>query len=131
MTPVEIARTWLGVPWHHQGRNRHGIDCAGLVVQCFPVADRFDYDRNPRAGELERVAEEAFGPPIPKSEMRAGDVVLMAFPTVVRHAGIIAERGGQLTLIHTWAGGPRKVVEMPLDDQWRARIKRVHRWSEA
>lgn len=25
-------RSWVGVPWVHQGRTRHGIDCAGLVV---------------------------------------------------------------------------------------------------
>lgn len=131
MRPHEIARTWLGVPWHHQGRNRHGIDCAGLAVQCYPVADRFDYDRNPRHGELERVAQEMFGPAIPKSQMRADDVVLLAFPNVIRHVGIIGQQGDRLTLIHTWAGGPRRVVEMPLDDQWMSRIKRVHRWGGA
>ena len=29
---VAAARTWLGVPWRHQGRTRQGVDCAGLVV---------------------------------------------------------------------------------------------------
>ncbi len=28
-----LARTWIGVPWRHQGRNRSGIDCGGLVVK--------------------------------------------------------------------------------------------------
>lgn len=35
MTPSLITaefRSWLGVPWVHQGRTRHGIDCAGLIV---------------------------------------------------------------------------------------------------
>lgn len=27
---ITQARTWLGVPWHHQGRSRLGVDCAGL-----------------------------------------------------------------------------------------------------
>lgn len=125
MRPHEIARKWINVPWHHQGRNRHGLDCAGLIAKCFPIADRFDYDRNPRAGELERVAVETFGQP--KSDLRVDDVVLLAFPDIIRHAGIIGERKGRLTLIHTWAGGPRKVVEMSLDNKWRNRIKRIHR----
>ena len=128
MTPVEIARSWIGTPWHHQGRGPVALDCIGLLVKCFPVEDRFDYDRNPRAGTLESEVERQFGAPV--SDMRAGDVVLLAFPRVIRHVGIVADyyRGG-LSLIHTWNGGPRCVTEMPLDDQWRARIKRVHRWS--
>lgn len=35
MTPDVITaefRTWLGVPWVHQGRTPHGVDCAGLIV---------------------------------------------------------------------------------------------------
>ena len=27
---VEAARTWIGVPFHHQGRSRAGVDCVGL-----------------------------------------------------------------------------------------------------
>lgn len=127
MRPHEIAREWLGVPWQHQGRSRNGLDCIGLLPKCYPIADRFNYDRNPRDGELERAAVETFGNP--KTDLQVDDVVLMAFPHVIRHAGIIGERNGRFTLIHTWAGGPRKVVEMPLDAKWRNRIKRIHRWS--
>lgn len=35
MTPSVITaefRAWLGIPWVHQGRTRHGVDCAGLIV---------------------------------------------------------------------------------------------------
>lgn len=128
MNHVEAARQWIGTPWHHQGRNEHGLDCIGLLVKCFPVVDRFNYDRNPRGGTLEAEVEVQFGNPV--TDMQVGDVVLMAFPDVIRHVGILGERNGRFTLIHTWAGGPRKVVEMPLDNKWRNRIKRVHRWSK-
>lgn len=33
MTVEELlasARTWIGVPFHHQGRSRAGVDCIGL-----------------------------------------------------------------------------------------------------
>lgn len=29
---IEDARSWIGVPYHHQGRSRAGIDCIGLVI---------------------------------------------------------------------------------------------------
>ncbi len=30
---VRVARTWLGTPYHHQGRVKGaGVDCAGLSV---------------------------------------------------------------------------------------------------
>lgn len=129
MTPVEIARSRLGTPWRHQGRGRE-LDCIGLLVACFPVSDRTNYDRDPRNGQLEQCVREQFGTPIPKSEMRSGDVVLMAFPHVIRHVGILADHWlGGLSIIHTWAGGPRRVCETRMDDQWGNRIRLVHRWG--
>lgn len=35
MTPQTVTaefRRWLAVPWVHQGRTEHGVDCAGLIV---------------------------------------------------------------------------------------------------
>lgn len=35
MTPARVTAefsSWVGVPWVHQGRTRHGVDCAGLMV---------------------------------------------------------------------------------------------------
>lgn len=29
---IDEARTWLGVPFRHQGRSRLGVDCAGFIV---------------------------------------------------------------------------------------------------
>jgi cell wall-associated NlpC family hydrolase len=137
MTPVERARSLLGKPWEHQTRGPHSYDCAGMVEYAFAdygIRGRVNYDRNPSGGELEAVGVELFGPPIPKDQMRAGDVVLMAFPTVVRHVGIIANHPlwpGVLTVIHTWAGGPRCVTETAIDAAWLKRIKFVHRLEAA
>lgn len=29
---VEIARTWVGVPYRHQGRTRQYVDCIGFII---------------------------------------------------------------------------------------------------
>lgn len=135
MTPVEIARSQIGKPWEHQARGPDRWDCAGLVEFAFAaygIRGRMDYARNPSDGELERMGVLLFGPPIPKDQMRAGDVVLLAFPRIVRHCGIVADHwAGGLSMIHTWAGGPRCVCETRIDEDWLARIKFVHRLEAA
>jgi hypothetical protein len=133
MTPVEIARTYLGTKWAHQGRARHGLDCVGLVVKAFEqygIRDVTDYGRDPHDGLLERRIAEQFGPPIPKSQMLPGDVVCMAFPRVVRHVGIISDHPYGLGLIHTYSS-LKRVTEHALDAQWLDRIRYVHRWGRA
>lgn len=30
---IAEARTWVGVPFLHQGRSRFGVDCAGFIVE--------------------------------------------------------------------------------------------------
>ena len=32
---IEFARSWVGVPWRHQGRTRNGIDCAAVKRKAF------------------------------------------------------------------------------------------------
>lgn len=29
---IDVARSYLGVSWKHQGRSRFGVDCIGLIV---------------------------------------------------------------------------------------------------
>lgn len=136
MTPVDRARTQLGVRWFHQGRIPGVIqDCIGLLSFSFApwgIKDRTDYGREPHGGQLETLVEEQFGPPV-TPPMRVCDVVLMSFPDKrkpPRHAGIIADYqgpGGGLSLIHTWNGGPGVVIETRLDEKWLNRIRAIHR----
>lgn len=136
MSPVEIAMQHVArrTPWMHQARGPQALDCIGLLVVCFAaygIQDRTDYDQKPRHGQLEKCVAEQFGPSIPKSEMRVGDVVCLAFPRVIKHVGILVESmHGGLSLVHTWNGGPRCVCETRVDDQWLKRIKFVHRMPE-
>jgi cell wall-associated NlpC family hydrolase len=131
------ARTWLRVPYHHQGRTRAGCDCGGLVgavaVQCGIVpaswwAQVFDpafggYARQPSLGTLQRVCESFMAP---VGEPLPGDVLLMRFATEPQHLAIVADyRHGGLSIIHALRDAGC-VTEHRLAPQWRQRIVQAY-----
>jgi len=109
------ARQFLGVPFHHQGRDPTlAVDCIGLLsASCealgwlhYLTHDRTDYSPAPHDGVLEAQLQDAFGAPVPKSDMQAGDVVAMrsGLGGPIRHVGILGDHpSGELSLIHTSA----------------------------
>lgn len=130
----EAARAWLGVPFVHQGRTREGLDCIGLLVKAaegcgLPISDRTDYPRNPSANKLDLCLKEQLRGPLPKSDMRAGDVVSIEFRGAPRHVAIIGEHDGRLTLIHTSFGVGRVVEHSIGSGNWLPRIHAVYRVS--
>lgn len=65
---VNQARALVGVPWLHQGRSIHGVDCIGLVVlalngagfdlaKYLGVVDRRNYGRGAQPDMLRMVRE--------------------------------------------------------------------------
>ena len=108
MTAVEIARSYIGTPFHHQGRLPGvGLDCVGVLI-CVArdlglVAPDFDvtgYERMPDGVELMRHLTERFAS-IQQAEMRPGDIVCEAFDKHPQHVGIVGNyRHGGLTIIH-------------------------------
>lgn len=128
---VEVARTWIGTPFHHQGRVKQvGVDCIGLVVGVakelgFSVIDQTNYGREPYKFELEKQLDQQ-GIMIPKSEMQEGDILVIRFSKNMQHVGIFTGTG----MIHAYSGGPRKCVEHSIDKKWDSRIVRVYRYKE-
>lgn len=128
---VEEARSWLGVPWRHQGRNRTGIDCGGLVAVVgqatgvFPKrADAFGYDRLPTLYLLVETTQEwmrrKMGPEF--NDRRPGDVVIMK-PTAQyqwpSHIGILTRLpDGELGLIHSYNGLRKKGADVVLETRY-------------
>lgn len=116
---IEQARKYLGVRFHHQGRNSAGLDCAGLVVRVahdleLSSFDSRDYGREPNAGMLKSVMESNMDR---VRKYVPGDVVLMRFNKEPQHLAIVTELG----IIHAYAQA-RKVVEHSLDTVWLSRI---------
>ena len=129
MTPQEIiatARTWLGVPFLHQGRTRQGVDCGGLLVAIGEEAGAAiihpgTYSMSPDP-DLVLGALVANCSQVPVAQARPGDVLLMSFAGEPRHVGLLTDAG----LLHAWAK-PGKVVEHRMDGAWRRRIRSAWR----
>lgn len=128
---VCAAREFLGVRWRHQGRTRHGIDCAGLLVASFRAAgfepmDVTGYGRIPYKSKLEEMLRANLGEPVPKAQMRAGDVVLMKWSGAPSHVGLVSDYPfGGFALIHAFLQN-KCVVEHRIDVDWLDHIVEVY-----
>lgn len=124
--------TWLGVPFHYQGRTRAGTDCAGLVLAALAeqgVALQAPGDYHTSAAgallpaELERCpllcqrpAHEAAQP---------GDLLLFSIRRQPQHLAVALEAG---RMIHaTPTAGVRAVTLSPL---WGSRLAAVYGWCD-
>ena len=131
---IAEARTYLAPPvrFRHQGRTKAGVDCAGLLLASMaalgrPITDLSAYGREPLGGGLRAMLVANLGEPVPKDEMRPGDVVLMRFRGEPSHVGLLGDYlYGGLSLIHTFAQ-VKKVVEHRVDEEWDGYILEVFR----
>lgn len=119
---VDAARSYLGVRYHHQGRSRAGLDCAGLLV-CVArdlgldtSEDITGYARTPDGVSLKTALDRALLP-VSIFGYSPGDVLLMRFERDPQHIAIVTDKG----IIHSYLS-VRRVVEHGIDDTWRGRI---------
>lgn len=137
---LAVARSFLGVPFLHQGRNPEvGVDCVGLGVLYLrelgiDVRDRTAYDRNPD-GTLRAELTRVMGAPIAEGpgcweHARPGDVLSIRFANLSRvperHVAIASELYGQPAMIHA-DSSQKRVVEHPMDARWQRRVIGVWR----
>lgn len=129
---VEHFRALVGVPYHHQGRNRFGVDCIGIFILAFEeagidlcrligVKDTRDYGPhlNPRAQQM---LNAICGAVIPKPVH--GCLISLTYGTDrgPRHYAVYADPG---TMIHAdGRAGMRRVVEHRL-----IKPKRLNFWK--
>lgn len=128
---VAEARSYLGTPFHHQGRVKGvGVDCAGLVGMVAVALGLLgvddipkDYAKQPNAHAMTKVLDEKMIR-IPIFEATIGDVYHFAFDREPQHVGIITDIG----IIHAYAQA-RKCVEHSLDFTWQSRIRGAYRFK--
>jgi len=98
----EIARSWIGTPYHHTGRIKHvGVDCAmfplevyreaGLIsevpIPFYPPDWHLHRSEEIYLGAVQKLASELRGFEVPRS----GDFVLYHFGRTWSHGAIVLE----------------------------------------
>lgn len=118
---ISEARSWVGVPFRHQGRSRTGIDCVGLpivVLQNLGVLpsnfEITNYGRLPSGELVERVKAHCTKVEVAKP----GTLVVIAWTSTAAHVAVCTGD----TLIHSYESVGR-VVEHGYRGRW---IKLTH-----
>ena len=129
---LKEARSWIGVPFHHQGRTKRGCDCIAIGMACaksleMEFNDWTQYGRVPHGGKLEKsISEHMIS--IDIKDIAPGDGVLITWKTEPHHAGIITQMGtGELGILHSYQS-IGYVVEHHLDQKWKKRIILAYRF---
>jgi NlpC/P60 family putative phage cell wall peptidase len=141
---VDIARAWIGTPYHHQASVRGvGCDCLGLVRGVYaelygrvaeepPAYSRDLAEATGRETLIEAARRHLVEVP-PFDEMRCGDVLIFRLRegAMAKHCGIATEidaQGMASRMIHAFESGP--VCEVSLNNWWQRRFAAVFRFPE-
>jgi len=110
------ALALVGTRFRPQGRGGGGLDCVGVVLVSFglpPGSVRRDYRL--RGNHLAEIRDEldAHFRRVPKSHLRAGDLMLLRAGEQQLHLAVRTQQG----FVHAHAG-LRRVVETPGEPAW-------------
>ncbi len=115
---VAEARSWVGVPWHHQGRSRAGVDCVGLI-ECVLAATAglppgYRTPRNYSRLSIDDSLIEHLDRWCDRVECAPGAVLVFRFRAGrARHVALLAGE----TIIHALTTA-RQVVEQRYGEPW-------------
>lgn len=142
-TLLTIARSWIGTPFAHQGRQKgHRVDCLGLVIETCREAgllaraglpadwDEVGYGRFP---DHYRLAQRllTYCPTVPAAAMQAGNLVLFRTSTgLPAHMGFVADGAQPYSLIHAYGARTdrlARVLEHRLGPGWLRHLHSVYR----
>jgi len=128
MRVVESARAWLGVPYHHQGRSKTGVDCIGLLIKVAHDLNLSDYDytayKETPDGKTLMLEASRMLSRIPASKAIPGDLYVMRFRQDPQHFAIKTDTG----IIHALRGSG-KVIETGIGEKWKSRIVAAFRFK--
>lgn len=117
-TVLTEARSYIGVPYRHMGRTRHGgVDCLGLVFEVGKELGLHEYDDSisyPRSAfdrsMLEAVRKHSTS--VKLADLQDGDIIIFRDTMFPQHMGFMVWHGTDRWLINANAR-KRKVVEEP------------------
>jgi peptidoglycan DL-endopeptidase CwlO len=113
---IQLAQTWLGVPYVFGGCSRGGVDCSCLVQNVYAAVGI----------RLPRVAVDQFNATSPISEPQPGDLVFFAntYEPGISHVGIYIGNGLQINAPTT---GEVVSVAPVFTGYWGAHYAGAHR----
>lgn len=129
---IKQARTYLGVPWKHQGRSKNGVDCVGFLVLSFksigvPVIDLKGYSRQPDGKKLKQILDEQPSLNL-VNNIQIGDILLLRIRHDPQHVALVTDsKTSEFGMIHAYNGGEKKVIEHDLADYWKRKIVAIYR----
>lgn len=121
-TPANIiaeAKTWVGVPFKHQGRSRLGVDCAGMLVELLRAAGTlpasYSEPRNYGRGPSPELGEIVQRYCVRTDQAAPATLILIRWPreSVPSHVALCTGRN----LIHCYERAGR-VVEHIYGEPW-------------
>ncbi|HEU4589383.1 MAG TPA: NlpC/P60 family protein [Steroidobacteraceae bacterium] len=127
-TVVAEARGWVGTPFRHQGRARHGIDCIGLAIEvakaCGVLDGEYGFDAYPRTPQSGVMLAELRRLCFPVGRAAPGTLIVCQWHRDPQHVAIVADGHHGPTLIHALQSAG-KVVEHGYDAVWQRVTKHV------
>lgn len=127
---VRVARSYVGTPWHHRGRQPGvALDCAGVILcaarELGLVAPDFDVPDYTPAPDGHTLLDwcKRYMTPVQREAMEPGDVIVLVTDTHPQHLGILGDyRHGGLSIVHSANNAhPPRVIETRLMFNRRAR----------
>lgn len=122
--------TWQGVPWHHQGRTRAGVDCVGLIVAALAaqgVAAQVPANYHTSAVGALLTHQLDASPLLARREqpdIEAGDLLAFRIKHPAQHLAVALGEG---RMIH--ATRPAGVCAVTISPHWRDRLVAVYGWA--
>lgn len=125
---VDTARSFVGVPFRHQGRalptplSKGGLDCVGVVAKTAHTLgiSEFDWTNYQRRATWSKEFEAVFEGNmrrVQRDQIVPGIAVIFKQEQLACHCGIIGNGRNGLTLIHAYLIR-RKVVEERFEGEW-------------
>jgi cell wall-associated NlpC family hydrolase len=121
---VNLARSYVGTKYRHQGRTREGIDCAGLVILVGNELGLINYDtdgylRKSTGRQIFQYFKDSGMEQISTSDLKLGDVILTRDSIFPCHCAIICTHDlpSSSRIVHAYAKR-RQVVEEYMNAEW-------------
>ncbi|MCP3899115.1 MAG: C40 family peptidase [Desulfobacteraceae bacterium] len=132
-TIISECRSYLGVPWKHQGRSRKGVDCVGFLLLALkesniPMLEIRGYARTPDGVALKAIMDKQPSLERVSQPYKIGDIVLFRIRKEPQHVAILVDSNtSELGMIHSYNGGKKMVVEHDFADYWKQKVVSVYR----